>query len=59
MRNVEKSKQILENKIPAQNESEAYGRVISLQDFLEVSRMLFSSKDFFHNLKLNLHLEAN
>jgi hypothetical protein len=39
------------------SETETYGRVISLQDFLDVSRMLISSKEFFHNIKINLHLE--
>ena len=37
------------------SETEEYGRVISLQDFLDVSRMIISSKEFFHNLKINLH----
>lgn len=39
------------------SETEVYGRVISLQDFLDISRMIISSKEFFHNLKINLHLE--
>ena len=42
---------------PVIDEKEVYGRIISLQDFLDVSRMIISSKESFHNLKINLHLE--